>query len=801
MSGQTKQKPQKGKKQQYCSIGQASVILGVSIATLRRWEKSGKIKAYRLDGKNRSFKISDLDKLNSVKLLSTAEVAKQLRVSESSVRRLQQRGELQGDRGQNSKYLFTQQAIDDYKQLKASRKASKASEPSLAQMLQQETEKRVEQAEELLEIDNDKGYISPAEIPHPFLSGALAAIATIALLITPWKNLGSVNTTPSGPVSSNTSQSTSRPAEKIDGANIVDRTVTGAKLAAESVDIGNLSKEVQKKLTNNAITNIFNNQNSYNTYNTNNVYNTTNNSVGDTVSAGTGISVSSNNNDKTISVAYGSVAGSAAEGNKTIICPTGSGNITGGGNSIAVGAGGTCNSLGIVSNPIFTGQVTAGGLASSGTITFSGLGQGLVRSSVTGELSTNFVQNSDFDSTQIYSNITKLNNVTVGGQLAVSGLANGIVKSTAGVLSGGNTVTLGSDTTGSYIQNLGTLTGLTTLGNTGAGSTPTLAVAYGSTANTSVQGNTTLICPSGTGNLTGTGNTITLGSGGTCNSLSMTSTPSFTGITVGASGISNSDGYTQTGTSTNTFTGVSTFSAAGTALSVTNAASIGGFLQVNGGFNVNNKFAVSAVNGNIVTDGSLQVNSGGASIIGDTYITGALTATSAINGANISGGTMSGGTFTAGSVSGGSLSATAVNGLSVANGTISSPTITTPTVTGGLTVSSGGASITGGINNNSGGITNTGSIAGATGITSSGTITFSGLSSGIVKANASGVLTGGNTVTLGTDTTGSYIQNLGTLTGLTTTGNSGVGSTPTIAVAYGSTANTSVQGNTTLICP
>jgi excisionase family DNA binding protein len=79
MSGQTKQKPKQVKKQQYCSIGQASAMLGVSIATLRRWEKAGKIKATRLDGKNRSFKITDLEKLNTSKPLSTAEVAKQLR--------------------------------------------------------------------------------------------------------------------------------------------------------------------------------------------------------------------------------------------------------------------------------------------------------------------------------------------------------------------------------------------------------------------------------------------------------------------------------------------------------------------------------------------------------------------------------------------------------------------------------------------------------------------------------------------------------------------------------------------------
>lgn len=47
-----------------------------------------------------------------------------------------------------------------------------------------------------------------------------------------------------------------------------------------------------------------------------------------------------------------------------------------------------------------------------------------------------------------------------------------------------------------------------------------------------------------------------------------------------------------------------------------------------------------------------------------------------------------------------------------------------------------------------------------------------------MTTNGSGVLSTGP-VALGTDTTGSYVANLGTLTGLTTTGNSGAGSTPT----------------------
>jgi hypothetical protein len=90
-----------------------------------------------------------------------------------------------------------------------------------------------------------------------------------------------------------------------------------------------------------------------------------------------------------------------------------------------------------------------------------------------------------------------------------------------------NSVALGTDTTGDYVANLGTLTGLTTGGNTGEGSTPSLSVTYGSGANTAVQGNTTLTCPSGTGNLSGGGTTITLGTGGACSAIDTVNNPTF----------------------------------------------------------------------------------------------------------------------------------------------------------------------------------------------------------------------------------------------------------------------------------
>src|SRR6185503_3344336 len=125
---------------------------------------------------------------------------------------------------------------------------------------------------------------------------------------------------------------------------------------------------------------------------------------------------------------------------------------------------------------------------------------------------------------------------------------------------GADAVALGADTTGNYVANLGSLTGLTTSGNSGEGSTPTLSVAYGSGANTAVQGNVALTCASGTGNLTGGGTSITLGTGGSCAAINTVASPTFSGtltaqgasVTVGAAAQQGSvvlhDGSSNTGT-------------------------------------------------------------------------------------------------------------------------------------------------------------------------------------------------------------------------------------------------------------
>ena len=106
------------------------------------------------------------------------------------------------------------------------------------------------------------------------------------------------------------------------------------------------------------------------------------------------------------------------------------------------------------------------------------------------------------------NSITTLGTVTSGDITAI--LPAGTVSGSSQV-----SVSLGSQTTGNYVATLGSGTGVTIGSNTGEGSTPTIAVDYGSSANTAVQGNVGLEIQGTTNEIEVSDGSITLGSGGT----------------------------------------------------------------------------------------------------------------------------------------------------------------------------------------------------------------------------------------------------------------------------------------------
>jgi hypothetical protein len=426
--------------------------------------------------------------------------------------------------------------------------------------------------------------------------------------------------------------------------------------------------------------------------------------------------------------------------------------------------------------------------------------------------------------------------------------------------SGVATIANGSVTNNKLANNLVTVNGGTGLSGGGAvvlGSATTLNVLYGSTSTTAARGDRTIVCTTGTGNLSGGGNTIIIGTGGTCGSLTISDDPTFNSLTLtNALTIANGGTGATSATAARSNLGaaargansdITSLSGLTTALSTgqggtgvdASAAGNGTLLIGNGnGFslaNLTQGSGISITTGSgsisIAVDSSVCTTSGNCASVAGTVTTSGGTANyvpiftgSQTLGDSIlsqSGTTLSAaGTIVATNLQGNGSGITALNASNLASGTVSSARIsgnyTGITGVGALTagsISNGFGAIstsnvistsaalqgnTLSIGNGSFTVNATGAITAATGITSSGAINFSSLNAvGVVKTDASGTLST-SAVILGVDTSGSFVANFGTLTGLTTTGNSGAGATPSLSVTYGAAANTAAQGNTAI---
>jgi hypothetical protein len=307
----------------------------------------------------------------------------------------------------------------------------------------------------------------------------------------------------------------------------------------------------------------------------------------------TGLSTGGNSGEgstPSLSVVYGALANTAVQGNVTLACTGGSGNLTGGGNSVTLGSGGSCGAVSIVDNPSFATSVTAPamvltGAGQQGTIEVGNLGQGTVYTLPdpgaaaaticisTGNCATAGTAGGDLTGTYPNPTIAKLQNTNLtitapsAGHILVYNATSGawenrlisgdIAISETGVATvQANAVALGADTAGNYVLGLSAGNGVSVTGSAGEGWTPTVSVLYGSSANTAVEGNTGITVTAGT-NLTG-GGSITLGAGGTV-TLNVANSPTFSGtlavqgasVTVGGAAQAGSvvlnDGSSNTG--------------------------------------------------------------------------------------------------------------------------------------------------------------------------------------------------------------------------------------------------------------
>lgn len=89
-------------------------MLGVSLYTLRRWDKKGLIHSIRPDGNSRFFFITELQEIKSDQQYSISQAAAFLGLSPSTLRRLELRGLLCARRNVNKKRIYRQDDLKIY---------------------------------------------------------------------------------------------------------------------------------------------------------------------------------------------------------------------------------------------------------------------------------------------------------------------------------------------------------------------------------------------------------------------------------------------------------------------------------------------------------------------------------------------------------------------------------------------------------------------------------------------------------------------------------------------------------------
>lgn len=95
-------------------ISEAAKILGVSIDTVRRWDKSGILHSERPDGKNRYFSQAELEKHKLGQPLPISETAKKLGISATTLRRLEARNLIKPIRNSAGERVYTKDSLNEF---------------------------------------------------------------------------------------------------------------------------------------------------------------------------------------------------------------------------------------------------------------------------------------------------------------------------------------------------------------------------------------------------------------------------------------------------------------------------------------------------------------------------------------------------------------------------------------------------------------------------------------------------------------------------------------------------------------
>ena len=146
-------------------IGDAAKALKVSIDTLRRWEKKGKILSVRTPGGTRLFDVSELQPKNLAQTVSISQAAQKLGVSIKTLRRWDQTGKLQAtrtDKGERSYKLGDIERVTQSVILEGG-----ANQPR-------------ESRDSLLSLQNDR--LIPSFLPKALLTGLISTILITGII-------------------------------------------------------------------------------------------------------------------------------------------------------------------------------------------------------------------------------------------------------------------------------------------------------------------------------------------------------------------------------------------------------------------------------------------------------------------------------------------------------------------------------------------------------------------------------------------------------------------------------------------
>ncbi len=102
------------KSKKLVPISEAAKVLGVSIDTIRRWDKKGTIHSERVDGKNRYFSIDELEKVKFAQPLPISEASKHLGISATTLRRLEARGLLKPERNEAGERVYDKESLEKF---------------------------------------------------------------------------------------------------------------------------------------------------------------------------------------------------------------------------------------------------------------------------------------------------------------------------------------------------------------------------------------------------------------------------------------------------------------------------------------------------------------------------------------------------------------------------------------------------------------------------------------------------------------------------------------------------------------